>query len=328
MTNLDFVPSQDLPNAEAALDRLLDATRSVRVAIAFVSSAGVDLLAELLSLHDGVEKVEVVTRGAPVTSPEALLALRDRVGVDVSVIAGPDAARFHPKLWLLERSDGGLRVLSGSGNLTEQGLRDNREQFEILSVEDAAEVAAQQRRFDALTSGAIPLGRFEGSIAWRTWIEQLRRRAEIAARVAALDRALAESHPIDREPDKQLLMDDLWELYELTLEAKLKKEDGKTYVPSGLRLQLEGKRGPKEPVPIAASICKSGTEGFDTILRTNNRRDLTVEWLVVDETKKYHDLFPEETLRLSAERLGKPSSADDNDDDVRGVKRDPGDYRR
>jgi HKD family nuclease len=299
---VSLVPSLQIPNGEAALDQLLAEARSVRAAVAFVTSGGVDVLAGLLDRHPHVESVAIVARGAPITEPQALLALRARLGVDVAVIGGDGAPGFHPKIWLVESASGELRVLSGSGNLTSAGLRDNREQFEVVRTSDRVAIEAQRRRFDVLTEGSIPLDLFEGSIAWRTWTQQLDRRAEMEKRLAALDRELAESPAVDREAHKAQLMSDLWDLYERTLAARLIKDDGHVYNPSGFRLQLEGKRGPKEPVPIAASICKSGTDGFDTILKAD-RPELTVEFLVVDALKPYHDLFPAETRRVSAERL-------------------------
>jgi hypothetical protein len=216
-------------------------------------------------------------------------------------MVGPAAHRFHPKMWLLS-GDEGLWVLSGSGNLTAGGLRENREQFEIVRASDAASIQAQEERFRTLTTGAVPLEEFEGSIAWKTWVEQQDRRRRLAEQLQDLDREVAKSHSVNREPHKQELMHDLWQIYEKTLAAKLLKRDGTVYVPGGFRLQLEGKRGSGEPVLIVKSLCKSGTEGFDTI-KENRQRDLTVESLVVDEERSYHTLFPAETVRRARERL-------------------------
>jgi len=273
----------------------------VRAAVAFVTRTGVELLAELLSRHPHVKELFIVARGAPITEPAALRALRDELDARVAVVVGATASRFHPKVWLLSGKDG-LWVLSGSGNLTAAGLRENREQFEILHASDTASIKVQEDRFDDLTAGAVPLDEFEGSIAWRTWVEQQARRRRLAEQIADLDQAVAESHSVSRERDKEDLMRDLWDIYDKTLAAKLRKKDGAVYVPGGLRLQLEGKRGSGEPVLIVKSLCRNGTEGFGTI-EENNRRDLTVESLVVDETKSYHTLFPVETHRLARERL-------------------------
>ena len=217
------VPSPQLPNGEAALDSLMGKTRSIRAAVAFVTRGGVDLLSGLLDRHPHIENVSIVARGAPITEPSALLALRDQLNVDVAVLTGAEAARFHPKVWLLHETTGELWVLSGSGNLTAGGLHGNREQFEILHVVDSAAVEAQEERLDALTEDAIPLDHFEGSIAWKTWTEQLDRRAKLDRQLQDLNEALAKSHPIDREAHKQQLMDDLWEIYKRTLGARLRR---------------------------------------------------------------------------------------------------------
>jgi HKD family nuclease len=297
-----FVPSPQALDGMHVLELLLAETRAVRAAIAFVTLSGVELLAELLQRHSNVEEVSLVVRAAPITEPDALLALRDRLGVQVSVIAGPEAARFHPKFWLLSSADGSLLVLSGSGNLTQGGLRDNREQFEVVRTNDSTAIEMQERRFEELTEGAIPLDRHEGSIAWRTWKDQLRHRAGLEGRLRELDQALAESHPESREADKKELLDDLWGIYERTREARLRQADGRLYVPSGLRLELEGARGSGEPVSIATRLCKSETDGFRAMLAAG-QRDSTVESLVVDPSKGYHTLFPEEIRRASQERL-------------------------
>jgi hypothetical protein len=283
----------------------------VRAAIAFVTQTGVDLLSELLSRHPHVTELTIVARGASITEPEALLALRAELNAEVSVMVGPSASRFHPKTWLLS-GDYGLWVLSGSGNLTLGGLCDNREQFEIFHAQDAASIQAQEERLSRLTEGAIPLDEFEGSIAWRTWVEQQDRRRRLEEQLTSLDRAVTDSHSINREPHKRDLMRDLWQIHDETLAAKLRKKDGSPYNPSGFRLQLEGNRGSGEPLLIVKSLCKSGTEGFETI-EENDRRDLTVESLVVDKTKRYHSLFPTETVRLATERLERfnPSRRED-----------------
>jgi hypothetical protein len=270
--------------------------------VAFVTLSGVELLSDLLQRHPGVEEISITARAAPITEPAALLALRDRLGADVSVIAGPVAAQFHPKLWLLANARGELQVLSGSGNLTGGGMHGNREQFEIGKVSDAAAIEAQERRFEELTGGAIPLDRHEDSIAWRTWMEQLQRRNQLEEQLRALDQALAKSHPESRDADKKQLLEDLWGIYDRTRAARLRQADGKLYVPSGLRLELEGVRGSGEPVSIATRLCRSETAGFRMMLEAG-RRDLTVESLVVDSDKRYHSLFPEETRRASDERL-------------------------
>ena len=95
---------------------------------------------------------------------------------------------------------------------------------------------------------------------------------------------------------------DLYELYERTVAAKLPREDGKAYVPNYFKRGLDNWCGVNNPVPLVASICRRQTKGFDVILARGSR-DLTVEALVVNEGKPYHDLFDDETIQRSRRRL-------------------------
>jgi HKD family nuclease len=297
----ELVPSPSLETGEAALDRLMiDAVR-LRAAIAFVSRGGATILGELLSRHTNVETVTLVARGAPITEPDALLELRAR-GVAVEVIAGTAAAGFHPKVWLAEDASGAVSVLSGSGNLTRGGLRDNREQFELLGPLEGHDADAQRHRFESLVDGAIALDRFENSIAWHQWQRQLRRRAELEDKLRDMDAELAGSHPESRDADKRALLDDLWGIYNRTRDAKIRKADGTIYTPSGLRLELEGKRGETEPVKIACRLCRGETDGFDEMIKAGHP-ELTVEFLLVDADKPYHSLIPADIRAVSEERL-------------------------
>jgi hypothetical protein len=101
------------------------------------------------------------------------------------------------------------------------------------------------------------------------------------------------------------LLDDLWDLYERTKGADLKRKDGKKYVPSRFRQQLERCRnGEADPVELTKRICRRQTEGFDVILESL-RSDLTVEALVLDSQKPYHDLFVGPTREACAARMAK-----------------------
>jgi|SRR5689334_14565613 len=138
--------------------------------------------------------------------------LRDQTGASISLVTGPEAVLFHPKLWLLEGREGTLEVVSGSGNLTAGGLCDNREQFEIAHVTDAQEIEAQWNRFAALTEGAVTLEEMLGSIAWKEWKQQLPERRQLAKRARQLDQRLASSAPKNMEKAKEELRRDVPEL--------------------------------------------------------------------------------------------------------------------
>ena len=299
---MDLVPSSDWETGFEALDRLLKEKLTVSAAIAFVSRAGAEALCTVLDRHGSIEEVHVVTRGAPITDPDALLMLKEKVGASISLVAGPEADLFHPKLYLLEAEDGTLDVLSGSGNLTKGGLSDNREQFEIARVTDEREVNAQWTRFAALTEGTVTLEEMVGSVAWREWKQQLPERRQLAKRKEQLDKRLADSAPKNMEEAKETLRRDLRDIHDRTLKEKLPKPDGGTYNPGHFRLELEGHRGVSDPVHIVGRICRRKTKGFG-VIQDSGRWDLTVESLVADPRKPYYDLFKGSIRELSEQRL-------------------------
>jgi hypothetical protein len=299
---MELVPSPGWERGFQALDRLLEGKVALSAAVAFVSRAGAESLCALLDRHSSVEEVLVVTRGGPITDPDALLMLKEEVGASVSLLAGPDAVLFHPKLWILEGGDGVLDVLSGSGNLTKGGLSNNREQFEVARVTDEQGVKAQWDRFSALTKGSVTLEEMLGSVAWKEWKRQLPERRRLANREKQLDKQLADSAPKNMEKAKEALRRDLWSIHDLTLKEKLPKPDGGTYNPGHFRLELEGHRGVTDPVHIVGRICRRKTKGF-SVIKDSSRWDLTVESLVVDPRKPYYELFKGDIRELSERRL-------------------------
>jgi len=274
----------------------------VSAAVAFVSRTGVESLCALLEAHRNVEDVLLVTRGAPITDPDALLTLREETDASISLVTGPDAPLFHPKLWILEGEDETLDVLSGSGNLTDGGLSRNREQFETAHLDEPQAIDAQWRRFAALTHGAITLEEMLGSVAWKEWRQQMPERRQLAKRAKKLDERLANSAPKNMAKAKEALWTDLWALHKRILEEKLPKPDGDTYNPGHFRLELEGHRGVNDPVHIVGRICRRQTKGFN-VIRDSGHWELTVESLVVDPDKEYHELFKGKIRELSERRL-------------------------
>jgi len=299
---MNLVPSPDSKTGYEALDRLLEGKQSVSAAVAFVSPAGAKSLCTLLDRHQSVQDLFLIARGAPITDPDALLLLKEEVGASISLVAGPQARLFHPKLWILEEESGALDVLSGSGNLTEGGLSQNREQFEIARVADQQEIDAQWRRFGALTEGAITLEEMVGSIAWKEWKRQMPERRRQAKREEDLDKRLAACAPKNMDKAKDALWTDLWGIHDKTLEEKLPKPEGGTYNPGHFRLELEGHRGVTDPVHIVGRICRRKTKGFN-IIQESGRWDLTVESLVVDPEKDYYEFFKGKVRELSERRL-------------------------
>jgi HKD family nuclease len=298
-----LVPSPEQPTAFDVLCGIAERATRLWVAVAFVTATGVELVEQLLAEHPGLE-LELVARGAPITEPQAVTRLAD-LGAVVSLVVGDEAARFHPKLWLAHQQDGALRVLSGSGNLTAGGLRDNDEQFDLLHVDadDTAAIAAQGARFAELTRAAVPLATVCDSAYWKLWQYQLDQRRKLAAEARKLDEALV------RAADTGLAVDalyaDLVDFYERTkAEVRIPAAGGGTrpYVASYFKRAIDDSRGNAGPVPVVARMVKGKTEGYGHLAEAG-RPDLMVESLVIDSTKSYHRLFPRETVAHAQRNL-------------------------
>jgi len=288
------VPGSEYQSGYEALIAMTATAASLRAAVAFVTSSGVDLLDELLADRPEL-KLQVIARGAPITEPAALIRLA-ALGAEVSLVVGEAAHRFHPKLWLAHGQDQ-LHVLSGSGNLTDGGLRSNDEQFEylLLDASDGGPIALHERRFEELTRQAVPLGQLRGTPFWAEWEKQAAAREELADQARKLDRQLAKNAGADLA--KTQLYEDLVELFEQT-KAEVRIPDGKggqkPYVATRFKQSID--RGHKTGliVPAVTGIVRRPTEGFSH-LAEEERPDLMVETLVLDQTKPYHHLFSENT---------------------------------
>ena len=100
-----------------------------------------------------------------------------------------------------------------------------------------------------------------------------------------------------------MLLRDLFDLYEATSQAGLRTQEGRRYTPSRFLQSLNRCRdNGQDPVKVVHRLCDRQTGGFDVILQSG-KRELTVEQLVADKTKPYHDLFSKRTLGLAQERL-------------------------
>jgi HKD family nuclease len=306
----DLVPSDSFDNGFTALAAVLQGATSVSGAVAFVTESGVKCLADLLD-RGNTPEVEIVARAGGVTSPGALLALRDELRAEVSVVIGRGAAEFHPKLWLAHGPDQ-LSVLAGSGNLTEAGLLQNDEQFDLSRMPvDSEEAKGQEARFERLTANAVRLEEVLDTTIWDEWLTVVNKQRLHRKELARLESQLysREVRP-SRTADRAQLTADLMELYELTVEAKLQTKKGHLYVPTRFLQGIRRAEDGGDPVQLVYRICRYQTDGFDVIL-TANRPDLTVESLVVDVEKPYHDLFTDATREVSAKRLEQFTGAGD-----------------
>lgn len=145
-------------------------------ASAFVTRSGIELLAGL----PRPRKVRLVCRaGHGVTEPDAVV----------------EAARFHPKLYLIETRER-LVVLAGSGNLTAGGLRDNVEQFELHALAPLTPIArGHQTRFNELWGQGAPLDELRSTPFWEAWRDSHERRLVLGREAQELDAALDEQAP-------------------------------------------------------------------------------------------------------------------------------------
>lgn len=165
------------------------------------------------------------------------------------------------------------------------------------------EASAQEERFERLTTHAHPLCDVEDTTIWTEWLTILKQQRMHRREIDRLEAKLASRKVIaNRAEDRQSLLEDLIELYELTVEEELRTKEDRRYVPTRFKQGIERAKNGGDPVRLVYRICRHQTGGFDVILAAD-RPDLTVEYLVVDNSKPYHDLFTDSTRELSAERL-------------------------
>jgi hypothetical protein len=307
MPRIHTIPGPEYATGYEALVDMAAASSVVHGAVAFVTSSGVRV-AEQIFVKDGPQ-VQLVARGAPITEPAALASLAD-LGVEVSAVVGARASRFHPKLWL---GEGGkkLRVLTGSGNLTEGGLDANDEQFEylLLTSEDRDLIAQHKRRFQRFADLAVPLEAIRGTPYWREWETQNRRREAIDIG----DEQLVKQG--DAAGALAQMYEDLVDLYERTkAEVRIPLEGGgdRPYVASRFKRAIDRAQKEGGLTSVVARLVKNPTEGFHHLANAN-RPDLMIETLVHDESKSYHHLFSEtavEHARATMERYRSEAEAD------------------
>lgn len=298
----DLVPSQQWPSGLTALEAAIEDASSLSVAVAFVTESGVAQLGEVLEPLGELD-LEVVARAGGVTTPAALQTLRDRLGAQVSVAIGTDSMRFHPKLWLA-RSQSELRVLSGSGNLTAGGLEENVEQFELTKMPlKSAEAIEQEERFVELTAGTYLLETVEGSVVWNTWLTTITKARSSRRLIQTLESQL-DGTPVNLRPEKERrqLLTDLYGIYEATVEKDLLTPKGNVYRPTRFLVGINRARDSGDPFELVSRLCRQQTGGFDIILE-HDQPQLTVEALVMDKDKAYHQLFTQRTKELAGERL-------------------------
>ena len=125
----------------------------VLISVAFVSSTGVDLLADHIRPHAAKTTVFAGIRNG-ITSAQAIKALLD-LGVDLKAVdTGSPHLVFHPKLYYA-RGNAVAHLLIGSANLTAGGLNNNIEAsvavtLNLSSPEDSKLARSVEEQFDEL----------------------------------------------------------------------------------------------------------------------------------------------------------------------------------
>lgn len=252
------IPSESYPNALAALQELIVDGTAVRAAVAFDTTAGVEHFAGVLA-ETQETTLEITARAADVTEPDALLALRDDLGADVSVVIGRHARSFHPKLWLIERDDRTV-VFSGSGNLTTGGMVNNDEQFEVIECAAGYDAAEQHERFERLTRHSQPLDAIERTAIWQEWLSVRKRQAHDRRELARIEQSFIAREPIpDRVSDKAQLIEELQRIYDETVAADLPRADGEQYYPPRGCSWRSTTRGPENVTQSTSSATRSAS---------------------------------------------------------------------
>ena len=187
--------NQQRPLLSALTAALQDAT-ACDVAVAYAKTSGVAAVLARLPTPTRA----VIGLGFGLTDPDAIELLATTA--EVRVVAD-SASRFHPKLYLAHRQSE-LVALSGSGNLTTGGLRDNHEQYEELRFPTNSSAADDQRaRFAQLWDLGLPLAAAKRTPEWARYlalVEARRVHDREQRRIGRTTRRIAVAAPRDRLP--------------------------------------------------------------------------------------------------------------------------------
>lgn len=157
----------------ALSDLLTDDLRAVRIAAAYVTKEGSELVYDAVCRQvggrnmDKLDKVIIASLDYGLTDPAALAWWRAKGNCRVFVAGSESIARgtlkpktsaFHPKLYVFERRSGRSNLLSGSANMTGRGLSLNteaalaRKNVPLVEVDKAFSIIQRQSRLldDAL----------------------------------------------------------------------------------------------------------------------------------------------------------------------------------
>ncbi len=128
--------------------------KRIDIAVAFLNVNGLSLVENelLAALNRGCEVHLFVGTDFYRTDPEALGRLertfRERESGKLFLVGQNPRAMFHPKLYVFERDDQ-ITAIIGSANMTEGGLRNNREACCIVSAPVGSELQSKTQRLFA-----------------------------------------------------------------------------------------------------------------------------------------------------------------------------------
>lgn len=132
---IEALSNSDQANVLSTLRPRLDpgSVKSVRAAISFLMHSGTrEVRSDLKRLIDsGVTVTIIFGDDFHLTQSVALRSLM-KIGCELRLYAGETRAGYHPKLWIIDHTDGSRTVLVGSSNLSYGGLFANAEAGVLL----------------------------------------------------------------------------------------------------------------------------------------------------------------------------------------------------
>lgn len=187
----------------------VDEIERVLISVAFVSSTGVDLLANYIRPHATRTTAFIGVRNG-ITSAQAVKALLD-LGVDLKAVdTGSAHLVFHPKLYYA-RGNAAARLLVGSANLTAGGLNNNIEAsvavaLDLSSPEDNELARSVEEQFDELsTKHSANVSAFPEGIALAALLADPRLVDERTASVRTVSRLAGGSGALNPVPLLKML---------------------------------------------------------------------------------------------------------------------------
>jgi HKD family nuclease len=135
---LDLAWNDEARSLAELLTTNIAQAKRIDIAVAFLNVNGLSLVENklLAALNRGCEVRLFVGTDFYLTDPEALRRLertfRERESGKLFLVGQNPRAMFHPKLYVFERDDQ-ITAIVGSANMTEGGLRNNREACCIVS---------------------------------------------------------------------------------------------------------------------------------------------------------------------------------------------------